>query len=94
MPLSKDVDLNVLAEKTPNYVGADIESLCREAAILALRDNLKAKEVPMSYFTEALKKVRPSITQEQMEAYKMLEHKYIKAAKTATLKQEIPNYLG
>jgi len=94
MPLGKDVSIEKLAKETQNFVGADIENLCREAAILALRDNLKAKEVPMNYFTEALKKVRPSITQEQMEAYKMLEHKYLKAAKTATLKQEIPNYLG
>ncbi len=94
MPLAKDVNIESLAKSTVDFVGADIENLCREAAILALRDNLKAKEIPMKYFKEALKKANPSLTQGEMEAYKMIEQKYLKAAKNAALKQEIPNYLG
>jgi len=94
MPLAKDVDLKKLAKETINFVGADIENLCREAGILALRADLKAKEIPMKYFNEVLKKISPSLTQEQMEAYKLLEHKYLKAARSSTLKQEVPSYLG
>ena len=94
MPLGKDVDLKKLAKETLNFVGADIENLCREAGILALRDDLKAKEIPMKYFNEVLKKINPSLTQEQMEAYKILENKYLKAARSSTLKQEVPSYLG
>ncbi|VVB93166.1 VCP-like ATPase [uncultured archaeon] len=40
-PLSDEVDLRELARRTEGYVGADIEAICREAAILALRDCIK-----------------------------------------------------
>ncbi len=38
-------DLNEIAELTENYVGSDIEAVCREAAMLALREDFDAKEV-------------------------------------------------
>ena len=59
MPLAKDVDLKKLAKNTENYVGADIESLCREAAMLTLRNDLNAKEIPYKYFKEAIDKIKP-----------------------------------
>ena len=59
MPLAEDVDLKKLAKQTDGYVGADIESVCREAAMLTLRDNLKANEIPNKYFKEAIDKVKP-----------------------------------
>ena len=59
LPLSKDVDLKKLAKQTDGYVGADIESVCREAAMLALRENLEASEIPNKYFKEAIDKVKP-----------------------------------
>jgi len=40
-PLSTDVDLAVIARSTPGFVGADLENLVNEAAILAARRNLK-----------------------------------------------------
>jgi transitional endoplasmic reticulum ATPase len=40
-PLSPDVDVANLAKRTEGYVGADIEAICREAAMLALRDFIK-----------------------------------------------------
>lgn len=40
-PLSSEVDIANLAKRTEGYVGADIEAICREAAILALRDVIK-----------------------------------------------------
>ena len=59
MPLAKDVDLKKLAKSTEGYVGADIEAVCREAAMLALRDNLEATEIPYKYFKDAIDKVKP-----------------------------------
>ncbi|WP_405289931.1 CDC48 family AAA ATPase [Methanobrevibacter sp.] len=59
MPLSKDVDLKKLAKQTDGYVGADIESVCREAAMLALRDDLEASEITNKYFKDAIEKVKP-----------------------------------
>jgi len=54
-PLAPDVDLGVLAKETPGFVGADIENLVNEAAILAARRNKKA--VDMSDFQEAVERV-------------------------------------
>jgi transitional endoplasmic reticulum ATPase len=43
MPLGKDVIIKELAKKTENYSGADIEAVCREAAMLTLRNKEKKK---------------------------------------------------
>ena len=59
MPLADDVDIKKLAKNTDKYVGADIEAVCREAAMLTLRDNLEASEIPYKYFKEAIEKVKP-----------------------------------
>ena len=40
-PLAEDVDINELAKQTEGYSGADIEAICREAAMLALREFIK-----------------------------------------------------
>ncbi|WP_174589789.1 CDC48 family AAA ATPase [Methanocella conradii] len=61
MPLSIDVDFHELADLTENYVGSDIEAICREAAMLALRENFETRMVEMRHFREALKKVKPTM---------------------------------
>ncbi|MBE2899800.1 ATPase [Methanothermobacter thermautotrophicus] len=69
MPLADDVDLKKLAEKTEGYVGADIEAVCREAAMLTLRDNMEAEEVPMKYFLDAMEKIKPKGGREEQVHY-------------------------
>ena len=54
-PLANDVDLDVLARSTPGFVGADIENLVNEAAILAARRNKKMIE--HEEFEEAIERV-------------------------------------
>ncbi|MEJ2732910.1 MAG: ATP-dependent zinc metalloprotease FtsH [Anaerolineae bacterium] len=54
-PLARDVDLEVLARGTPGFVGADIENLVNEAAILAARRNRKA--IGMPEFEESIERV-------------------------------------
>jgi cell division protease FtsH len=54
-PLGKDVDMTALARQTPGFVGADIESLVNEAAILAARQNKKT--IDMSEFQESIERV-------------------------------------
>jgi cell division protease FtsH len=54
-PLARDVDLEILARGTPGFVGADIENLVNEAAILAARRNRKA--IGMSEFEESVERV-------------------------------------
>lgn len=72
MPLAKDVSIDQLAKLTENCVGADIEAICRTAAMLALRDDMKAKEVRMKHFEKALESVHPSATKEIIEVYKKM----------------------
>jgi len=79
MPLASDVDLKRLAEITHGFVGADLEALCREAAMVTLRkimpkiefeadyipyELLSELEVTMNDFVEALKEVEPSAIRE------------------------------
>lgn len=79
MPLSRDVDMNRMAEVTHGYVGADIEALCREAAMISLREIipdidfalaripyelLTRLEVGMEDFISALKEVEASAVRE------------------------------
>jgi len=54
-PLAEDVDLEVLARETPGFVGADIENMVNEAAILAARRNKKV--IGMAEFQEAIERV-------------------------------------
>jgi len=68
MPLSKDVILQEIAEKAKGYSGADVEALCREAAMNALRDSVDAKEVTRKDFDKAMETIKPSIN-EKMEEY-------------------------
>lgn len=63
MPLSKDVDIKE-HRITKHYSGADISSVCREAAMNALRRDINAKEVTFSDFEKATEKVPPSIPPE------------------------------
>ncbi len=69
MPLAKDVSLKKLLDKTEGYVGADIEGLCKEAAILALRENINAKEITAKHFDEALKIIKPSVSKEDVDNF-------------------------
>lgn len=54
-PFDKDVDLKVLAKRTPGFTGADLQNLLNEAALLAARFN--QKEIKMENLEEAIDKV-------------------------------------
>ncbi|MBN1802639.1 MAG: CDC48 family AAA ATPase [Candidatus Lokiarchaeota archaeon] len=78
MPLYKDVNLQLIAEKTHGFVGADIEALAKEAAMLSIREILPQinldKPIPnevlndiqikMNHFTSALSSIEPSALRE------------------------------
>jgi len=67
MPLASDISLNEIAVSTQNYTGADLASLCREAAVNAMqRDSLK---ISSNDFAIGLKRVRPSITKDISKWY-------------------------
>ena len=83
MPLKKDVSLKEIANKTIGYTGADMEALVREAAMLALRENISSQEVTKKHFVEALDKVKPSVSESSIKVYKKVEENYLKNAKAA-----------
>ena len=91
MPLAKDVNLDNVAEKTDGLVGADLENLCRESAMLSLREDINAKQVLKKHFDKALEKIRPSITKKDMETYQRIEDNYLRSAKSALTNE---TYLG
>ena len=64
IPLGKDVKLNVIAQGTPGLVGADLENLVNEAALLAARMN--QTKVSMKYFEDAKDKVMMGVERKSM----------------------------
>ena len=71
MPLSKNVDLNEIAVATQNYSGADLASLCREAAVEAMQNN--TGEITSKDFATGLKKIKPSISKEVETWYEKIK---------------------
>ena len=90
MPL-KDVDTDYLAKKTEGFSGADLEALCREAAMNALRKDMKSKIVTKLDFETALKTVTPSISEKMNEAYRQIMNirKQVKPKKPKKTEEEV-----
>jgi len=84
MPLGKDVDLVQLAASAKNFSGADIDALCREAAMVALRKDVNANQVTSSDFDEARKRVGPSVTPDMEKWYKSFMQQARQVQKPAT----------
>jgi len=94
MPIKgKDAILIDLSERTDGYTGADLEALAREAGMLALRENIDAKEVLKKHFNAAMDKVLPSVSKEDQKKYKQVEEKYLRRAKS-TLNDGQGSYLS
>jgi len=83
-PLAEDIDIETLAKKTEGYTGADIEAVCNEATILALREYIQSGKDPnepkdakisMKHFEEALKRVKP-LSKEEREMYERMMEKF------------------
>jgi transitional endoplasmic reticulum ATPase len=91
MPL-KNVDIKNIAKITDYFSGADLENLCREAAMHALRQNKKAKEITMKDFNEALKTVKPSLSKSIIDFYRQFDERFKK--KVVTEKKSDEKELG
>ncbi len=64
IPLSKDVDLEIIARTTPGFTGADIQNLTNEAALIAARK--KKKKVTMEDIEEAKDKILMGVERKSM----------------------------
>ncbi|MDO9549895.1 MAG: CDC48 family AAA ATPase [Methanoregula sp.] len=63
-----------LAGITEGFVGSDLESICREAGMLALRDNQTI--ISMKYFEEAQKKVHPTMNENLRNYYSKIQQHF------------------
>ncbi len=76
MPLADDVDLKALAAETEGFVGSDIEALCREAGMRALRENFDATKVTAAHFKSALEDIHPTVTPDVLKYYEKVSEKF------------------
>ncbi|WNY27372.1 CDC48 family AAA ATPase [Methanolapillus ohkumae] len=72
IPVAKDVHVDELAELTERYTGADIEAVCREAVMIALRADFSREVIHMADFKEALEFVKPTVSEDLNDQYKMI----------------------
>ncbi|XP_077465165.1 ATPase family gene 2 protein homolog A [Stigmatopora argus] len=69
MPVSQSVSLDDLVIRTEKYSGAEITAVCREAALLALQEDMKAQHVDARHFESALGAVRPRVPDALVQSY-------------------------
>jgi transitional endoplasmic reticulum ATPase len=69
MPLDNDVNLKEIASLTEGYTGADLEALCKEAGMAAIREGAKPLIVKRKHFESALNVVGPSLTPDDIKYY-------------------------
>jgi len=93
MPLEKTIDLKKMAHDTDGYTGADIESICREAAMNALRKDIKSKIVTKSDFDNSMKKIRPSVNPKVIEFYSKMDQQFRAPIGESKLKEDM-TYVG
>ncbi len=67
MPIAKDVNLEELAKETNGFSGADLENLCRESGMEAIREDKNAKTITKKHFERAKEIIKPSSTKEYKE---------------------------
>ncbi|XP_047654563.1 ribosome biogenesis protein SPATA5 isoform X1 [Phacochoerus africanus] len=75
MPISKEVDLNELVLQTDTYSGAEIIAVCREAALLALEEDIQANCIMKRHFTQALSTVTPRLPESLRRFYEDYQEK-------------------
>ena len=89
MPLGK-FEVKSLLSDLEGYTGADIEAICREAALIAMRAGRKS--VSKKHFVEAVSRVRPTVTPEMLEYYKKMETKLVSGL--SNIKRDKGQYIG
>ena len=75
IPVSPEVNISYLVERTEGFSGADMEGLAQEAAIEAFREDPKAEWVYSRHFGNALKRLKPSINKETIKYYNTISKK-------------------
>ncbi len=70
MPLAEDVSLKMIAQTTEGYSGADLENVCREAGMEAIREKMtELEKIEKKHFEFALSKIKSTLPKEIIEKY-------------------------
>ncbi|XP_060935809.1 ATPase family gene 2 protein homolog A [Limanda limanda] len=69
MPVAQDVSVDDLVTRTNKYSGAEITAVCREAALTALQEDIKAQHIQARHFESALDAVKPRIPDSLIQSY-------------------------
>lgn len=71
---AREALIGTIAQRTAGYVGADLESLCREAGMLAMRQG--SVMVTSGHFEQALEKVHPTMNKNLVESYQRIQQHF------------------
>ena len=69
IPIGEDVNLEYLVDKTESYSGAEIASVCNEAAFMALDSDINSTHVTMKHFEMALAICTPRTSKETVSYF-------------------------
>lgn len=86
MSIADDVDLHQIAKDTNLFTGAELEGLCKEAGMLALREDITAKAVLNRHFQVVKNSLRPSLTYADIDSYSSF-------SKNSSRKSSVPTEL-
>lgn len=64
-----DISPHFLAECTEGFSGAEIALVCREAAFLALEEDINISQLRKDHFSRAIAQIKPSITPQMLQFY-------------------------
>lgn len=100
-PIEDEVKLSELADVTDGYVGADIEAICREAAMLAMREIIKpgadktemlrsvqTMRLTKKHFEYAVSRVKPTTSRSVLDIYEKSAEMFAKYAGNNDVLQE------
>ncbi|KAL6577117.1 hypothetical protein OROMI_011393 [Orobanche minor] len=83
MKVGNDVDLRQLAEETKHFTGAELEGLCREAGMEALREDITASIVNARHFRTVKSSLKPTLTKQEIDSYAAFMKKPIRNRPTS-----------
>ncbi|KAK1412405.1 hypothetical protein QVD17_33631 [Tagetes erecta] len=69
MTIDDDVDLKKIAQETERFTGAELEGLCREAGIVALREDITATIIHNHHFQTVKSSLNPALTSQEIDSY-------------------------
>uniref|UniRef100_A0A914PBA2 AAA ATPase AAA+ lid domain-containing protein n=1 Tax=Panagrolaimus davidi TaxID=227884 RepID=A0A914PBA2_9BILA len=71
--IDTNIDIEMLSERTDGYSGAEIVALCKNAAFIAMRDNLHSAQIEAKHFEAALSIIVPRTNRKTLEIYEKFE---------------------